>query len=163
MKKLLFSAVIFSAMLISAAEVPLFPAEKKSTQVTHAAVETAGDNHKIAFKLASGTAEDFAIGSIYVFVDQDPKTGRKGIGNEYFIDIAKAMISSYAADGKGTLHRKAVSAKRSGDWYILSVSSKFIPADALKEFEMVFNVKNKRDRIVLRGIATEKVQIPADK
>ena len=112
MKKLLFSAVIFSAMLISAAEVPLFPAGKKSTQVTHAAVESAGDNHKIAFKLASGTAEDFAIGSIYVFVDQDPKTGRKGIGNEYFIDIAKAMISSYAADGKGTLHRKAVSAKR---------------------------------------------------
>ena len=63
------------------------------------------DEPVIVYPVAPDAPADFAINSIYIFADQDRNTGRKGIGNEYYFDITKAMISTYAADGKGTLHR----------------------------------------------------------
>ena len=160
MKKIISCIALIAAVVASAAEVPLYPAVKKNTPVQMAAFENSDGTYRLAFKLASGTAEDFALGGVYVFADEERSTGRKNIGNEYFLDVTKKTVSTYSADGKGKLHRKAVSADRVGDWYILSFSDKLASETVLKEFEIVFNVGKKSDRIVLRGVAPEKVGFP---
>ena len=83
--------------------------------------------YRIAFKLPADTEADFGIVNVYIFADNDRTTGRKNMGNEYFLDVTKSMVSTYSADGKGTLHRKAVTAVRDGEWYILSFSKNLAP------------------------------------
>ena len=120
--------------------------------------------YRIAFKLPADTEADFGIVNVYIFADNDRTTGRKNMGNEYFLDVTKSMVSTYSADGKGTLHRKAVTAVRDGEWYILSFSKNLAPDTPLKEFEIVFaDKKGKRDRVNLRGNALEKAVLPAVK
>ena len=166
MKKSILTALLLSITALSsfAAEIKLFNAAKKSTPVTQAACMQDGANYLLIFKVAPETPADFAIHNIYIFVDNDRNTGRKGIGNEYYFDIAKKMISSYAADGKGTLHRKAITVLRDGQWYILKVPAKLFDGNKLNEFEMVFNTGGKKsDRIVLRGNAAESADFTAEK
>jgi hypothetical protein len=158
MKKsiLMFLLLTFAALSSFAAEIKLFNAAKNTTAVKQAAFVSDGTDRRLIFKLSPEAPADFAINSIYVFVDNDRATGRKGIGNEYYFDIAKKMISSYTADGKGTLHRKAVTASRDGQWYILTIPAKFFAVKELDGFEIVFNIDGKKsDRIVLRGNAAE--------
>ncbi|MBE6358152.1 MAG: hypothetical protein E7057_02765 [Lentisphaerae bacterium] len=164
MKKIIFAAVLFCTAVLTAAEVPLYPVAKKQTPATCAAWEENGGMYRIAFKLPADTEADFGIVNVYIFADNDRTTGRKNMGNEYFLDVTKSMVSTYSADGKGTLHRKAVTAVRDGEWYILSFSKNLAPDTPLKEFEIVFaDKKGKRDRVNLRGNALEKAVLPAVK
>lgn len=164
MKKFITIALAATGtFLLSGMDLPLYPAAKKNTPVIQAAFENNGDFYRLAFKLAPGTGNDFSINSVYVFTDNDRNTGRKGIGNEYFLDVKKAMVSTYNADGKGKLHRKALSTVRSGQWYFLKFSSGLNPENPLKDFEIVFNVNNKSDRVIFRGDSPAKDDVPADK
>ena len=166
MKKSILTALLLSvaALSSSGAEIKLFNVAKKSTPVTQAAFMQDDTNCRLIFKVAPETPADFTINNIYLFVDNDRTTGRKGIGNEYYFDIAKKMISTYAADGKGTLHRKAITVSRDGQWYILTFPAKLSADTVLKEFEAVFHCAGKKsDRVILRGNAAETAEFPADK
>ena len=88
MKKFITIALAATGtFLLSGMELPLYPAAKKNTPVIQAAFENNGNFYRLAFKLAPGTGNDFSINSVYVFTDNDRNTGRKGIGNEYFLDV----------------------------------------------------------------------------
>ena len=118
MKQLaLVFAVIFAAVL-SAVEAPLYPV--KGIAINGVSFVENGDTLAFVFKLPADAPQNFALTNIYLFADDKPDTGRKGMGNEYYFDITKAMISTYTADGKGTLHRNAISQFRSGEWYIIT-------------------------------------------
>ena len=119
MKKFAFICAVFLSAVVFAAEVPFFAAAPKSPVLGVSFAEK-GDTLALAFKLPDNTANDFSLINIYLFADSDRNTGRKNMGNEYYFDIPKAMISTYAADGKGTLHRNALNHFRSGEWYIIT-------------------------------------------
>ena len=160
MKKVVSLCAALAAVVSAAAEVPVFPVVKSTTPVVSAALKDEGDHLLFLFRLAPDAGEKFAVSNVYVYVDNDVKTGRKGIGNEYFIDVPKGMVSGYAADGKGTLHRKAVTASRRGEWYILSVDKKSTAANPFTECEIVFAAGGKKDRIKMRGNAPAKADFP---
>lgn len=161
MKKFWILSAVAAVFNLLAAEVTVYNTAKKSTPVTAVMLDNSGEDYILGFKVAPETPEDFAVGAVYIFVDTDRNTGRKGMGNEYFLDVKKMMVSTYTADGQGTLHRKAVSAKREGQWYMLVFSKKLAPAMPINECEVVFNVGTLRDRAVLRGTGNGKETFPA--
>ena len=158
--KLLFSIV--SAVMIFAAgyaaEGVFYPLNKKNSPILGAALASKGDTLAFLFKL-SADANNLTFANIYVFADNDRSTGRKNMGNEYYFDIAKSMISTYAADGKGTLHRNAFSQFRSGQWYIITFDRGITAEKTLKDFEIIFNAGGKRFQLKLtgKGDAAEKL------
>ena len=166
MKKFILTAVLLTITAWSSygMEIKLFNAVKKTSPVKQTAFTADGEICRLLFRLAPDAPADFAINSIYIFADQDRNTGRKGIGNEYYFDLTKAMISTYTADGKGTLHRKAVTAQRDGEWYTVTFPAKLCAGNPLQEFEVVFHTtKGKSDRSILRGNAAETIELPAAK
>ena len=157
--KLLYS--LFAALFIFilwAAEAPFFPA--KNAIVTGASLVEKGDTLALAFKVPANTPDDFSLVNIYLFADSDRSTGRKGMGNEYYFDIPKGMISTYAADGKGTLHRNALNQFRLGEWYIITFDKSLTAATPLKEFEIIFNGMGKRNVLAMRGKAPKVENLP---
>ena len=120
MKRIIFIfAVCFAAMTLFAVDGQFFTA-KKGSPAEGAVLVRKNATLALAFKLAPEAPENFNLVNIYMFTDSDRNTGRKGIGNEYYFDIAKGQMSSYAADGQGTLHRNALTVLRAGQWYIIT-------------------------------------------
>jgi hypothetical protein len=152
----LFAAI--SALALWAADAPFFPA--KNAIVTGAALVEKGDTMALAFKLPDNSAGDFSLINIYLFADQDRNTGRKGMGNEYYFDIPKGMISTYDADGKGTLHRNALNQFLIGGWYIITFDKSLTAAAPIKEFEIIFNGMGKRNVLSMRGKAPKMANLP---
>ena len=162
MKKFLICSFLLIGMFVSAAvKAPAFAAAKKASPVLQAAFAKNGSTLCLCLRLKPETPADFSLSNIYLYTDEDRNTGRKGVGNEYYFDIPKSQISSYTKEGKGTLNRNALTIVRSGDWFIIAFDESVTLQNPLKEFEIVFATNsNARDRIVLRGTATEEIELP---
>ena len=160
MKRIIFIfAVCFAAMTLFAVDGQFFTA-KKGSPAEGAVLVRKNATLALAFKLAPDAPENFNLANIYMFTDSDRNTGRKGIGNEYYFDIAKGQMSSYAADGQGTLHRNALTVLRAGQWYIITFDESITAGNPIKEFEIIFNGNGKRGVVNARGKGAGKVDVP---
>ncbi|MBQ6472921.1 MAG: hypothetical protein IJJ33_13135, partial [Victivallales bacterium] len=162
MRRFAFGAILFIGALLAVADkASLYKVVKETSPVRQAAFTQKDSTLFICLRLAPGTSKDFALRDIYLFTDDDLLTGRKGIGNEYYFDIGKSQVSSYAPDGRGTLNRNALSAVRVEEWYIVAFDASVTLHNPLQEFEIVFSVSDgTRDRVSLRGTSDEAVELP---
>lgn len=160
MKTFCFLCLACAGIALAVEKVPVFPAEKGSSAVQQIAFCQKGPALYLCFQLKSGTAKDFSLSNVYLFTDGDSKTGRKGIGNEYYFDIAKGMLSSYSPDGRGKLNRNALTEICAGDWYIIAFDESVTLENPIREFEIVFAAGALRDRAILRGEGKTKAELP---
>ena len=124
MKKfIMFIAAMVMLTVTASPQLSLYLAQRNKSPIIGGAIVERPDATVLMFKLKADTAENFKINNLYIFLDDNAATGRKRIGNEYYCDIAKGQLSSYSADGTGKLHRRAVTAHRSGEWYYLIISN----------------------------------------
>lgn len=119
----MFIAAMVMLTVTASPQLSLYLAQRNKSPIIGGAIVERPDATVLMFKLKADTAENFKINNLYIFLDDNAATGRKRIGNEYYCDIAKGQLSSYSADGTGKLHRRAVTAHRSGEWYYLIISN----------------------------------------
>ena len=150
-KMLLFVCTLTVFTVMAAPMLDLYPAQKNRSVVVGGAMVERPDATVVLFQLKPGTSEDFKIENIYIYADENPATGRKGIGNEYYIDPTKQQVSSYSADGAGKLHRKAVNAYRAGDWYYLLIQNDVLISGKLAAARFNFRTNNGSGQVVFKA------------
>ena len=156
----IFLAVMLCFAALFAEEVPFYKEKTNNSYVEGASFIETKDSLAIAFKLTQSAPCDFSLNNIYVFSDTNRNTGRKNLGNEYYLDIPKGQISSYATNGKGTLFRNALKEYKVDNYYIIVFDKSVTIANPLKEFEIIFNGAKKRGNIILRGNTALKANMP---
>ena len=163
MKKLLFLAVAFAAAVSAFAgeSAELFPIVRNRSKFTGCAVVDKEDKKILFFQMASPVTDDVDITNIYVHSDNDTKTGRAKVGNEYYIAPAKRMISTYAKDGKGTLCRNAVEVIRQGNWYILKLDPAVFTCGKLSGGSLSFTCGKMSGRVDFLAKNSKQVEVPS--
>ena len=156
----IFLAAMFGILTLAAGQVAFYKEKSNNKFVEGAAFVNTKDALALVFKLTKDAPQDFSLNNIYMYTDQDRKTGRKNLGNEYYFDIAKEQISAYAKNGKGSLFRNALKEVKKDNFYMVIFNENVTTANPLKEFEIIFNGAKKRGNIILRGNAPLKVEIP---
>lgn len=151
---------LVSFCTVFAADGLVFSAAKSSAPVLGAAFAGKGDTLAFMVKLAPDAPADFTLANAYLFTDNDRNTGRKGLGNEYYFDVPKSMISSYEVNGKGTLHRNAISQFRMGQWYILTFDKMLTAGNPIKDFRIVFTAAGKRTELNIKSTGGKKEVLP---
>jgi hypothetical protein len=156
----IFLAAMFGILTLAAGQVAFYKEKSNNKFVEGAAFVNTKEALALVFKLTKDAPQNFSLNNIYMYTDQDRKTGRKNLGNEYYFDIAKEQISAYAKNGKGSLFRNALKEVKKDNFYMVVFNKNVTTANPLKEFEIIFNGAKKRGNIILRGNAPLKVEIP---
>ena len=134
MKKFLISLLLLTVCILFAAPVQLYPPKKANKTIVGFALHRDKDFHWMLFKLAKDAPADVVIDCIYLNTDQDKNTGRKKVGNEYYIVPLKKGTTAYSKDGKERGFRRSTELFRLGDWIAIRIKSEVFKDNPLKEY-----------------------------
>jgi hypothetical protein len=152
-----------SAILAGETEAPVYKKLYPDSAIPIESVAFANidDTYHFIYKLRKDAEENFTINCIYIFTDDDPKTGRKdAVGNEYYIAPAKTKLTYYS-DTYGGGAYKAVKTTRIGNLLFISSRSSWFSHQPLKEFKiLVATNKGKLSVAISPKHLLEKIAIP---
>ena len=106
MKKFLTLSLALLAGCLIAAEIQLYPMSKPNKYISGFALYKDAQYYWFMFQLTPEAPQDLVIDCLYVNTDKDKNTGRKKVGNEYYVVAAKNSITSYTKEGKEIGGRK---------------------------------------------------------
>jgi hypothetical protein len=118
--------------------VPIYKQVKINSSVPVESVafaKIAGTYHFV-FKLRKDAPKDFTISAMYVYADNDRKTGRPGMGNDYYIVPPKTKLTTYAPSGKGSAAYKIVKTTKTDELLIVSIKADKFANKPLTKFKV---------------------------
>ena len=162
MKKFLTVLLMAAASCLFAAGVQLYPPKKANKLIEGFAMHKDGDFCWMLFKLTKDAPKELIIDSIYLDTDKDKNTGRKKVGNEYYIVPLKRSATAYSKDGKETGFRRSTEAFRLGDWMAIRIKAEVFKDNMPVEYSFWWRNKTcSASFVVAPGIKTVEVEMPA--
>ena len=161
MKKFLISLLLLTVSILFAVPIQLYPPKKANKTIVGFALHRDKDFHWMLFKLAKDAPADVVIDSIYLNTDQDKNTGRKKVGNEYYIVPLKKGATAYSKDGKERGFRRSTELFRLGEWIAIRIKSEVFRDNPLKEYSFWWRNKTcSASIIVAPGVKTIEAEMP---
>ena len=162
MKRFLTVLLTVAACCLFAAGIQLFPPTKANKVILGYALHKADNHHWMLFKLAKDAPADVFIDGVYIHADQDKNTGRKKVGNEYYLALKKHGATAYSKDGKETGVRRSAEVFRVGDWMLVRINAEVFKANPLTEYSLWWRNKTCSASIIVSpAVKTFEAEMPA--
>lgn len=162
MKKIFTLLLIFTTVaLMAVAKVELFRNPKSTRPFEGVGKVETGTHMWLLFKADPKVKNPPQLTSFYIFADRNAKTGRKGVGNEYYFNLKNGNVTVYAPDGTAKTYRKAVKRFAEKDWQLVAIDKNALTDYKLNEFSVYWNHKPYRASVQIGGSASSAITVEA--